>query len=96
MPFIDIRAADQLRALREDRGLSVEALATDIKRVAARNDWYKVHGAVDAFTLRRIEDQGHCPSERVRLVVALYFGLRPSEIWQPANRRPVEPKKARA
>lgn len=89
LPFVDHHAAAALRDLREDAGLSVERLAAEIKRVAIREGWFKVHGAVDAYTLRRIEDDGHCPSERVRLVIALYFARRPRDIWKRANREEV-------
>lgn len=90
MPFIDYSAADRVRELREDRGLSVEGLANAIKRYAAAQGWAKVHGTVDAFTLRRIEEDGHCPSERVRLVIALFFEIRPREIWRPESRRAID------
>lgn len=87
MPFIDHSAADRLRELREDRGLEVEGLALAIRRRATDEGWYKVHGAVDAFTLRRIERHGHYPSARVRLVIALYFEVDHRELWRPGNRR---------
>jgi hypothetical protein len=90
MPFVDYTAADRIRELREDRGLSNEALANAIKRYALEQDWAKVHGTVDPFTLRRIEHDGHCPSERVRVVIALFFEVRPRDIWRRENRREVE------
>lgn len=92
MPYTDHRAADRLRELREDAGLSVEGLATAIRTKARSEGWTKPggHGAIDAFTLRRIERDGHCPSERKRLVLALYFGLGPRDLWMPANRRYVD------
>lgn len=92
MPFIDYRAADRLRELREDAGLSQEGLATAIKRKALAEGWLREggHGTVNAFTIRRIEKDGHCPSERKRLVIALYFDTRPSTIWAPSNRRQVQ------
>lgn len=72
---------------RELRGLSQEGLANAIKRFAVDEGWFKVHGAVDAFTIRRIERDGHVPSERVRLVIALFFDTEPRAIWEPQNRR---------
>lgn len=84
---VDHRAADTIRELREDRGLSQEALGKAVKREALARGWYKVHGAVDPYTIRRIEDTGHVPSERVRMAIALYFEMQPREIWQPQNRR---------
>lgn len=94
MPYADHVAATRLVALREDAGLSQEALAKAIKRYAQEQDWYKLHGAVDAFTIRSIERDGHCPSERVRLVVALYFRTHPRVIWEPQNRRHVETRRS--
>ena len=85
--WLDFHAASKLVELREERGLSQERLAAEIKRYAKEQGWFSAHGAVDAFTIRRIERDGHCPSERVRLVIALFFGLSPSDIWSPANRR---------
>lgn len=90
MPFVDYIAADRVRNLREDRGLSVEGLAKAIKLAGNADQWGQVHGAVDAFTLRRVEREGHCPSERVRLVLALFFGIDRRDLWNPANRRPIE------
>lgn len=89
MPMTDFHAATTVRDLRESAGKSQEALARDIRRMAETNGWFRVHGAVDAFTIRRIERDGHCPSERVRFVIALYFGQQPRDIWRPENRRPV-------
>lgn len=88
MPAVDYHAAALIAELREEQGLSQEGLARAIRRKAEGERWFKIHGAVDAFTIRRIERDGHCPSERVRLVIALYFGRQPREIWQPVNRQP--------
>jgi len=71
--------------------LSQEGLARAIQREARSRGWFKLHGAVNAFTIRRIERDGHCPSERVRLVIALYFGCQPRDIWEPQNRRTAPP-----
>lgn len=88
MPFIDQHAKAKVRELREERGLSQEGLAIAIRRHARREGWLSEDGigAVDPFTIRRIESFGHCPSERIRLVIALFFGVRPNDIWQPSNR----------
>lgn len=92
--FTDDVAAARIERMREDRGLSQEGLANAVKVFAKDQGWYKVRrgraqGGVDAFTIRRIES-GHLPSERVRLVLALYFGKQPRDIWEPRNRRPVK------
>jgi DNA-binding XRE family transcriptional regulator len=93
MPFTDHFAATRLIELREQAGLSQEGLAQALKRKAREEGWYKLHGAVDAFTIRRIERDGHCPSERVRMVIALFFDCQPRDIWQPQNRRLVDAEK---
>lgn len=99
MPWTDERAAARIEEAREDLGLSQEGLANAIKLFAQERGWYKVidgraHGAVDAFTIRRIE-KGHVPSPRVRVVIAVYLSsstgkpVQPRDIWEPRNRRPV-------
>lgn len=89
MPFIDRHAATRLTELREDAGLSQEGLARAVRLKSETEGWYKVHGSVDAFTIRAIEDFGHCPSERVRVALSLFFGVPHRELWQPAQRRPI-------
>jgi transcriptional regulator with XRE-family HTH domain len=90
MPFIDPEAATLVRALREARGLSPEALAREITVMAAGEGWTR--GSVDAYTIRRIEGTasrnrpGRVPSARVAFVVAHYFGMRPHDIWKPSRR----------
>lgn len=94
MPFTDHHAAHRLAELREARGLSQEGLAKAIRRHALANGWLKPDGlgAVDPDTIRRIERDGHCPSERVRLVISLFLGVQIRDIWEPGNRRYVERK----
>jgi hypothetical protein len=87
MPFIDFQAANTVRDLREDAGYSQEGLSRAIRDKAQSDGWYKVHGAVDAFTIRAIEKHGHCPSQRVRVAIALFFGVSHRDIWQPGNQR---------
>lgn len=87
--MIDHRAAARLVEERELRGLSPEGLSLAIKR-ASRNAPWGERGAVDAHTIRRIERDGHVPSERIRFVIASFFGHLPHEIWEPRNRRLVE------
>lgn len=89
MPFIDNVAAQRLAELREDRGFSQEGLASAIRKHALAQGWLKPNGlgAVDADTIRRIERDGHCPSERVRLVLSLFFEVPIREIWEPSHRR---------
>lgn len=86
MALIDHYAAQRLRDMREERGLSPEALSREIALMAEKADWGS-RGAVDAHTIRRIERRGHVPGPRIAFVVANYFGLRPNELWMPSNRR---------
>lgn len=88
MPFIDTAAAARIREEREARGLSPERLAQEIAELTRREGWKL--GAVDAFTIRRIEGRpdrpGRVPGIRVQCVLGLYFGIPHTEIWKPANR----------
>lgn len=67
-----------LKQLREDRGLSHEALSWAIYREG--------HGTVSGRNIRRIEDTGAIPTVRVRFALASYFGRAQSEIWQTGQR----------
>lgn len=84
MSLIDIYAAQDLKRMRKERGLSPEDLADEICLVAAREGWGK-RGTVDAHTIRRIERYGHVPGDRVCFVLASYFGKVPHEVWIPHN-----------
>lgn len=86
MPFTDSHAAERLVELREAAGLSPEHLAKEITAMAKSAGWTK--GAVDAYTIRRIEkDPYPVPTVRVQFVIAHYFGLAPHELWQPRYRK---------
>jgi len=87
MPLIDFHAAQLLTEMREERGLSPEALA---QQIAVRRDIAGLptgRGTVDAHTIRRIERHGHVPGPRVAFVLAAFFGMRPNELWRPVHRR---------
>lgn len=77
MPFVDTEAAARVRELREALGLSPEALADEIRDMASAHGWKL--GAVDAYTIRRIEGipergrLGRVPRIRVQVVLACYF-----------------------
>lgn len=86
MALIDHYAAQRVRDMREERGLSPEALSREISSMAASAGW-GTRGSVDAHTIRRIERRGHVPGPRIAFVLASYFGLKPHELWVPANRR---------
>lgn len=93
MPFIDPEASALIRELREQRGLSPEALADEIDAMIAREGDAWKRGSVDAYTIRRIEGipgradrPGFVPGTRVQFVLAYYFDLLPHEIWKPARR----------
>lgn len=87
MALIDTYASQKLRELREEQGLSPEALAAQIAAQSLNQGWGG-RGTVDAHTIRRVERYGHVPSTRVRFVLASYFGLRPSSIWLERNSVP--------
>lgn len=86
MALIDTYAAQTLVELRQERGLSPEALALAIAE-EAKGLSFGQRGAVDAHTIRRIERHGHVPGIRVAFVLANYFGKRPDEIWDPRRAR---------
>jgi DNA-binding XRE family transcriptional regulator len=86
MALIDHYAAQRLRDMREERGLSPETLAAEIREHIKSQGWGS-RGAVDPHTIRRIERRGHVPGPRIAFVIANYFELRPNELWLPANRR---------
>lgn len=86
--FIDTHAAEKLAELREDAGFSQEGFAKALRAKAEEEGWSKVYGAVDAFTIRAIEDYSHVPGARVRLLIALFLEVQPRDIWVPANRYP--------
>jgi hypothetical protein len=89
MAFIDHRAADEIRRLREDAGYnSAEQLAAAIRLAAPKAPWGK-RGTVDAWTIRKVEE-GHVPGPRIRTVLAGYFGLAQRDVWQPRNWQVVE------
>jgi hypothetical protein len=86
MAFIDHFAAQRLRQMREEAGLSPEAMADQIRRAAKTAPWGD-RGAVDAHTIRRIERRGHVPGPRVQFVLSNFFGTQMRDIWVPANRQ---------
>lgn len=90
-PFKDATAADRIRELREDRGLTWWGLQGAVRRLADEQNWLKPGGlgAVDADTIKAIEEDDHVPSLRVQLVLSLFFGVDRRSIWKPQNRRAV-------
>lgn len=80
MALIDTYAGQRITEMRQALGMSPEDLAADIAEAAATAPWGK-RGAVDAWTIRRIESKGHVPGPRVMFVLANYFGMVPHELW---------------
>lgn len=76
MASTDRLAADLLSELREDRGLSPEALSRAI--------FIAGHGYVSGRTIRNIEKDATVPTLRVRGSIALYFARTPRGIWRNA------------
>lgn len=92
MPFIDTEASALITKLREERGLSPEDLAAEIRSMARKLGPAWTRGTVDPYTIRRIEGNptrgrlGLVPGTRVQFVIAHYFGLVPHDIWKPGRR----------
>lgn len=86
MAFTDHHAASLITEMREARGLSPEALATEIN-AASRAQGLGAKFTVHPHTIRRIEREGHVPGVRVRLVLSSFFGLTPHELWRSDRRR---------
>lgn len=86
MPMVDFAAAQRIKEMREAQGFSPEALAAAVREASQTEPWGE-RGAVDAHTVRRIERSGHVPGERVRFVLARFFGMTPHELWLPSSSR---------
>lgn len=70
----DLYAAQRITELREDMGLSPEALSYAVHRESPRTP-------VSGRTIRRIEATGRIPTPRVKYGIAMALGLKPSELW---------------
>lgn len=69
----NLQAAELIRRLRIDEGLTPEALAFAIARDGA--------GTVSGRTIRRIEREGAIPTVRIQFALARHFDMVPSQIW---------------
>lgn len=78
----DKEAADLIRRLRVDRGLSPEALSVAIRDRAVQAGMSAAKVSVSGDTIRLIERTYREPTERVKFAVAFYFDLRPGHIWK--------------
>lgn len=78
----DKQAADKIRRLRVNQGLSLRDLAAAIeeKGVAAGYDAARV--AVSPDLLYLIEKRGHIPGPRIKFAIAFFFDLRPGQVWR--------------
>lgn len=77
----DEDAADLLRKLMVSEGLSPERLSPLIKAKGVQAGYAPSRVRVSPDTLRLILT-GHEPGPRVKFAVALYFGLKPGDIWE--------------
>lgn len=85
--LIDHAAAQRIREQRELCGFSPEALSAAVKEASLEAPWGD-RGAVDAHTIRRIENTGHVPGPRVQFVLARFlFDQTPHEVWLPRASR---------
>lgn len=75
----DPYAAQRIAELREDLGLSPEALSYLIYRESPRTP-------VSGRTIRRIEATHRIPTPRVKFGIAKALGMKPSDIWSPRTR----------
>ena len=73
------QAAELIRKLRIDEGLTPEDLAHQIARDGG--------GIVSGRTVRRIESEGAIPTVRIQFALARHFGMVPSDLWKPQRRR---------
>ena len=71
---IDLPAAEMIKRLRTDRGLSPEALSQAMHMAGL--------GYVSGKTIRRVE-VGFVPRVRVQFALASFFDLVPSQVWVP-------------
>lgn len=69
----DFLAAELLRELRENRGLSPEQMPHALLRAGCM--------PVSGSSIRRIERKGAVPQVRVKFALAKFFGREVSEIW---------------
>jgi transcriptional regulator with XRE-family HTH domain len=77
----DHRAAELLKRLRVDQGLSPEELAWAVYMRSGRT--------VSGQTIRRIERTGAVPIVRVQFALAQFFDRLPSEVWAAQQARGV-------
>jgi DNA-binding XRE family transcriptional regulator len=75
----NLQAADAIRRMRVDQGLTPEDLAY---RIASKGA-----GTVSGRTIRRIEDHGVIPTVRIQFAIAKHFGMAPSQLWTVSTRR---------
>lgn len=75
----NLQAAELIRRLRIDQGLTPEDLAYQIARRGA--------GVVSGRTIRRVEDIGAIPCVRIQFALASFFDMTPSQVWPVQRRR---------
>jgi len=78
----DKEAAELIRRLRTDRGLSPESLSNSIREKAIGAGIPASKVSVSGDTIRLIERTYREPGPRVKFAIAFYFDLRPGHIWK--------------
>lgn len=78
----DKEAADLIRRLRTNEGLSPEELAQAIRDKAAQAKLPASKVSISGDTIRLLERLHREPSPRVKFALAFYFDLKPGHIWK--------------
>lgn len=78
----DQDAADLIRRLRTNEGLTPEGLAAAIRDKAMAAGIPASRVSISGDTIRLIERTGREPGVRVKYALAFYFNRRPGHIWK--------------
>lgn len=78
----DKDAADLIRRLRVNEGLSPEELAQAVRDKAVQAKLPASKVSLSGDTIRLLERHHREPSPRVKFALSFYFDLRPGHIWK--------------